>query len=291
MEITDLADHLLKYGLTNSEALMYCFLLQSKSATVSEIQKSDIFKNTRRPNLYKILHGLEDKKFISSEVKGRKTRFFAIEPTNALSLFIQDQEQKLRGLKENSEHLVPKLNALVDQPNPSFSIIPEELKIFHHTLIEDNWLIREMPEIIERRGMGKMFSVEYDTRHKFSANSAGIAVTKFMFPEHRDQKFNRILTEFKHNMEEALQNFEEHGPFKLKEYWFEEKYLKTSEYGQKIPYIQSNIKANIPGKFQGGLGVYKLEGYETYAVGIWSAKLSDFKLMMEKLVKNFVLQL
>lgn len=72
-----------KLGLTEREAKIYLASLELIQATAYEIAKK---VNTSRPTVYRVLKGLEKKKLVSQNKKGKKTYFTASSPEELLGM-------------------------------------------------------------------------------------------------------------------------------------------------------------------------------------------------------------
>ncbi|UYP47392.1 hypothetical protein NEF87_003677 [Candidatus Lokiarchaeum ossiferum] len=286
MIINEVINNLISFGLSKEEALMYCFLLQEKSATVAEIYQSPYFSKKKRPNLYKIIKNLKEKGFLFEEMKKKKKRFFPLNPQNILNLIIQEKEMKLQRLKQTSEGLILDLDTIVAQPNTKFDIMPPLLKEIVSKIKKKKWIIKEIPEVHNASGMETVMSVEFDTRRNFRADSAGIVIFKYRYKEHLEEAIPRVIQKQEAQFQDALENVQDQLPFGFEEIKFSSKILDIDNTNH-IPYRKLEIKTKFLGKMHGGFTVLKFHQYPTVLLSIWSANLPDFKEILTRTLQNY----
>jgi hypothetical protein len=285
VNINEILPLLQDYGFTRDEAHLYCYLIRMGSATIHEIHSSPDFSDKLRPNLYKIIDNLHIKQFIIEEFKDGKKRFFPIEPEQILEKNIADEETRISNLKEKKNDLIKGLEAMKSGFENPFKI-SSEYQSFLLTIIPSKWQIKEPPEIRKIPLMGSLYSVEYDTKRRFGANSAGIAINKFAYPEHRKPVFEEVIHYEQIQMENALRNHFNQNSFKLKEFtlFSEPIHLKDNI---SIPITKFKLKLNIPGTFSGGIATFPLEEFPNLLISVWGADYQDFLLLIEKISEKY----
>jgi len=289
MDKNPLGDQLLQFGLTVEESSLYLFLLKVKSATISDISKSPEFRAKHRPNLYKTIANLKQKGFVVEEVKEGRKRIFPEPPREVLDTFLTEQENRIQALRSAAPPLVESLSQIFEQPNVGFLPLPEMLKTFVETLVNPDWIIKEAPESSEIKMLGTIYSVEFNTRRKFGADSAGLVVNKFRYEEHRDEAVNRVKDYQKEQMSQALQVLVSHGPVTVKKFWFEEKSLSIKGLISPIPYSELHVKLNLPGISRGGLATFRLGEFPTLLLSVWGANFNDFKDLVQRTARQFAI--
>ncbi len=290
MIINDLQKNLTEFGLSHDEASLFLYLLKVKSATIGEIHKSKEFQPKKRPNLYKTINSLIEKKFVTEKEKNRKKKFFPISPEIIFNQYIQEQELKVENLKKLSVDLIENMEEIFQKPNPDFNYtstsIPQVVMQYIEDIISEKWILNESPEIGEQKGLGTIYAFEYNTGRKFGGDSAGIVIHKFRYPEHRDLAFQKTKIYQREEIEKALNQQKEQGHFYVDKYWFEDKelFLENENYSEKLVYSELTGKLNIFGKkFTGGTAILLLKEDPTIIISIWGADFRDFL----ELVYNF----
>lgn len=278
-----------QFGLTNEEAAMYHFLLQIKSGTIREIHSSKEYALKQRSNLYKILNSLKEKKLVTEEEKGGKKRFFPIAPHIALNICITEQEQTLNKLKESASKLTPELEKILKVPFEGFSPIPEPLVEFITGIINEDWSIREPPQILKPKGLGTIYSVEFDTYRQFAGHSAGLAIYIFRYKEHRDDSIEEAEEFQRQQFEQALKQYSGPGFFQIEDYWTEEKVLENTEISIPIPYLAFHVKSNISPDSQSGMTNLLFQAHPTKIIAIWAADMEDFIDLVKRVTSKFTI--
>jgi DNA-binding PadR family transcriptional regulator len=280
-----LHDQLEALGLTPEEADLYIHLLSVKSATVQEIHSSASFKGKQRSNLYKVLNRLVEQKMITEETKEEagKKRFFPVEPKVACPALLERKEAELRDLQAELEWTVEALDRLVDVQKNSRFDVPEPLQPLV-TLLKPTWIVKEPPEVFEKPGLGKIYSIEYNTRRVFGGDSVGIVIHQFKYAEHvtpeaitkaRDHELSGFMA--------ALDAIKDQGPVKMKDYWSEDGVIDG------LQYTKIHTRLTIPGKFAGGIATFILAEMPEAIVSVWGADLADFQDAISRLSAGFTL--
>ncbi len=278
-----------RFGLTNEEAGMYHFLLQTKSGTIREIHSSKEYALKQRSNLYKILNSLKKKNVVTEEEKTGKKRFFPVAPHIALELCIAEQERTLNRLKENALKLTPELEEILKIPFDGFSPIPEPLVEFITGVINENWTIKEPPQILNPKGLGTIYSVEFDTHRQFAGHSAGITIFIFRYKEHRDDSIEETEQFQRAQFERALKQYTGQGFFQIDDYWTEEKVLENTEILIPIPYLEFHVKSNLSPDSQSGMTTLLFQDHPTKIVALWAANMNDFIDLVKRVTNKFKL--
>jgi len=279
-----------KFGLTPDEAKLYLHLLKVKAIYVREILKSPDFHGKWRSNLYKVVNNLSKKNFIIEEEKGGKKLIFPVPPKEAIEIGIKSQELHLKELRDAGSELSPSLEVEYQKPGIDLSAIPEKWRSFIESIKDSRWLIREPPQIKEIRGMGKEYSVEFDTLRHFGAHSAGVVINDFAYPEHKTEALPRLRKRLEENIEQALKNTEPHGFMRLKRFWFETTTISGEQIPGPLSIAQIVTKWNIPGTFRGSMATLELVEFPQTAISLWGADHRDFLQMLDLIAIKYQIQ-
>jgi len=96
------------FGLTNGEAKIYSYLLNSESSTVGPIVKNS---KVAYSNIYEILERLIQKGLVSYIVKN-KTRYYKALAPNRLKDYLKSQKNEIMKKENELNNLLPKLQKL-----------------------------------------------------------------------------------------------------------------------------------------------------------------------------------
>ena len=97
----NLTKELKKAGLSNTEILIYLYLLENGVSTPPQISKG---VNMLRTNTYSVLLSLQEKNLVSKQPKGKRSVYFANDPSAVVAEF----EKR----KKVVESILPDLRAL-----------------------------------------------------------------------------------------------------------------------------------------------------------------------------------
>ena len=279
--------YLRKFGLTREEALLYYFLLERKSGTIKEIHDSQEYCLKQRTNLYKLINALVEKGFVEEEIKGGKKRFFPQAPHLILSIKIDEKENELEDLKKSASSMTDNLENVLKKNVEGFETIPDIILEFVSGVVNEEWSIKEPPEIIKTKEMGTIYSVEFNTHRKFSGNSAGIAINVFRYTEHRDESIAEVRENLEQEMIKAFQRIDGHGPLKFLGYESLEKNLVLNNVDFKQPYKEFKIKTNMEINASSAYTSFIFKEHPKKIVNCWAADKRDFLELAENLIKRF----
>ncbi len=275
-----------RLNLTKEEATLFLFLLTIKSATIREIHNSKEFCLKQRPNLYKTLNNLKEKNFVVEEVKGGKKRFFPIAPHMVIENYISNQEQELKKLKESAPKLSEAMENILKTPFEEFSPIPDPLIEFISGVVNEDWSIREPPEIIKKRELRAIiYSVEFNTHRQFAGNSAGLVLFIFRYQQHRDESIEEVKQYQQSQFEQALKSFNGQGFFQIEDYWVEKKFMEIND--MKFDYSEFHVKSNISSDSASGIITLLFKEHPTKIISLWAADLKDFFDLITRVTKKF----
>jgi hypothetical protein len=286
MNKCDQVDELVRLGLTHEEALLYLFLLDVKSSTIGDIHRSPEYREKLRPNLYKIINSLERKGFVREEVKDGMKKFFPEPPKEVLDKLVVEEGRRLEELRGVAPRLSRHLEDTFLKPSRRFPQLPDQLRDFVDT-VNKRWFLNETPEVRRIPMLGVMYSAEFHTHRRSGANTAGLVVNEFRYSEHRDGAIDRMRQFQKEEMGRALEHVKNHGVFRMKKYWFEDKFMKIRSILFLIPYSELHLKLSIPGEFKGGMTTLRLEEYPTELISIWGANHLDFRDLVTRIAQRF----
>ena len=105
---------LVKSGLTENEAKVYCCLLQKQLFTATEISRC---ASVNRSRIYSVLDSLQ-KKGLCIEKLGKVRKFEAVNPEVAFDKLIEQQNQRIDLLKNLSKSLSPIYNSQKQNSSP-----------------------------------------------------------------------------------------------------------------------------------------------------------------------------
>lgn len=287
-----LEEFLSKFGFSKDESLLYIRLLGVKSATAQEILKIEEFKTKKRPNIYKIINSLIEKKTIIEEEKEHKKVFFPIPPDRLINYLIDLEEKKFKSLKEESIVVLKRMSSIYETPKFSLDQIPEYFQNLIKIAIPNRWIVSENPFIYDSKNLGKIISLEFNTLRKLGADSAGIIIHEFRYPEHRTQKFEEVMEYQQTQLKRSLENIKNQGPIYLKEYWFEDAEItlpsQSKNANMKIKINEIRGKMNIPiGKIKGAFTSFFLEEFNIIILSVWAADFRDFMKIIENVSKKY----
>lgn len=276
-----------KFGLTKEEALLYYFLLERKSGTVKEIHDSKEYCLKQRPNLYKLINSLVEKGFVEEEIKGGKKRFFPQAPHFILNLKIEEKQKKLDELKELLTSLSDNLENVLKKSVDVFTPIPEIVLEFVSGVVNEEWSVKEPPEVIKTKDLGTIYSIEFNTHRKFSGNSAGIVINYFRYKEHRDESLLDVQRNLKEEMIKAFQRIDGHGPIKFLGYESSQEELMVKGINFKQFYTEFKIKTNLDINASSACTSFIFEDHLKKIISCWAADKEDFLELAEKMTKKF----
>ena len=279
--------NLRKLGLTKEEALLYIFLLEIKSATIKEIHDSKEYCLKQRPNLYKLINGLKNKNFVIEEEKGGKKRFFPLPPHLIIATKLDEKEKELKKLTENATQLTNTLENTLKKPFDGFNPLPKIILDFISGVINEDWTIKEPPEIIETKELGIIYSIEFNTHRQFSGSSAGIALNVFRYKEHRDDARNDVKENLKKEMIKNFKRMEGHGPIKFLGHELIETRLSVPEINFNHPYTEFKIKTNMDFEASSACASFIFEGHPKKIINCWGADKRDFLDLVRRITLKY----
>lgn len=118
-------DQLPKYGLTEIQARVYCYLLRLGATSAIKVSKE---VGVHRAEVYRVLRELGEKGIVTERKGKRPTLFTPTPPKDALNILLQQQANTLQRLRERTPELIAWLNsqANVDKIKPSVLLIDDD---------------------------------------------------------------------------------------------------------------------------------------------------------------------
>lgn len=119
--IENLYNTLQEIGLTELEQKLYIFSLSSGPCTVAELAKKI---NVSRPNVYKIIKGLEKHKLAKFSENKNYVKKFIVESPSTITELLEEQKKRFKNTVNSFENILPDIVAAHKQGN-----LPAKVKI------------------------------------------------------------------------------------------------------------------------------------------------------------------
>lgn len=288
MDQSEILRILEQFGLSNDEARLYFLLIQKKSLNIRSLMQDPYFSNKKRPNLYKLFHALEEKHFILHEKQGESHLFFPEDPSTVFQKILERKEEKLNKLKADTQILLTSLDNIKKLPNPKFIIEDETINGYIQSIVPKSWVIKEAPQKFSADPkFGEVFSVEFDTQRKFSANSAGLILHQYRYSEHVIKLFHNVLQYEISNMKKALDNLKNQGIFRIKKYFFEDTLVNLPNFQTPIKIKEIHVKMTVGIQGKGAICSVINNQKTNEIICIWGANIKDFRILLHNLLENY----
>jgi hypothetical protein len=155
-------------------------------------------------------------------------------------------------------------------------------------IVNKKWFLNEIPEIRKIPMLGVTYSAEFHTHRRSGANTAGLVITEFRYPEHRDRAMNNVINFQKQEMGHALKNLKTHGAFQMKSFRFEERSIKVKSVPFRLRYAELHLKLSTLGEFKGGGTVtLRLKEYPTKLISAWASNHQDLRDLVTRIGLKF----
>jgi len=184
-------DTLTELGLTENERKLYELSLARGPLPIVKIAES---LGIPRPNVYKVITGLERQGLAHTEARGKTRKTFMVEPPTTVTELLRKKRARVQAYDDRITHSMPDLLALYHQGE-----LPTSIRIFHgadefrktHEII-----VEEMHGTIQFFGSAKDI-VTFNTwigQHEWALKrvNKGVSVQALLLPSEEAEAFHRL---------------------------------------------------------------------------------------------------
>ncbi len=234
------------------------------------------FSHRKRPNVYKTLNRLVDKKWVVTETKGGHTLFFPVRPHIVGQNIVDEKRAELAALEEKLPLLEDQLEAMLQSETISLEDLDAETREFVRTVTPNRWFLRERPTVSKFLSSGRTVSIEFNTRRRFGGDSAGLVIFSFRYREHVNHFRQEADNTLRNGMIAALESQRGLGKFDVKRYEFSESPVSIVPEKPSLRYTVLTVYLNLMNmRGEGGFLSVELESHPTWIVGVWAASSDD----------------